>query len=410
MLAAPEPGGAEPAPGATPTTTPSPAPTPHSLVKDLVQTVRSNPETDRLRLRADALEKRVDLMEGWARTSAERTAFLETMASEVDGFRMARAKQIAGQQRMAEKFVASLSGLVERVDALAQDVAAMQERVEALAAGGERRSGDLADDLGAQIAAIAERQDMLQRVLSGRSRQALRAVSAAAEGAAAPAEQDHALDLLYLAFEDRARGSREQIKQRQATYLPLLDEAGAGNAERPILDLGAGRGEWLELLRDHEKQARGVDLNQAMVASCQALGLDCVEADALGTLRTLPDESIGLITGFHIIEHLPYAVFVGLLDEALRVLAPGGILLFETPDPENVIVGSHTFYMDPTHHNPMPSLMVRIVAETRGFDSVEIRRMNPSDSRFRGQDQELIAQLDALFFGPQDYAMIARKL
>lgn len=375
-------------------------------------------ETDRLRLRTDAVEKRLDAIEGWARTSAQRTSFLETMVSEVDGFRMARARQIAGQQRMAEKFVASLSGLIDRVDGLGRDVAAMQEHLAEVRGGAELRSSGLAE----QIGGLASRQDMLLRVMSGRSQQmqrisrtlgtpsADRVVDGVVE---TPDTQDpggRALDLLYLDFEDRARGSRAEIGERQSVYLPLVEEIGAGTAERPILDLGAGRGEWLEVLRDRGLVARGIDVNEAMVALCSSLGLECGKADALSTLAGLADNSLGMISGFHIIEHLPYDVFVGVIDEALRVLAPGGVLLFETPDPQNVLVGSHNFYMDPTHRNPMPSAMVRIVAEARGFTSVEIRRLHPSDGGFSGQDAELIAQLDALFFGPQDYAMIARKI
>ena len=102
-------------------------------------------------------------------------------------------------------------------------------------------------------------------------------------------------------------------------------------------------------------------------------------------------------------------MFVALLDEAMRVLAQGGLILLETPNPANVLVGSHTFYMDPTHRNPMPSEMVRIIAEARGFAEVEIRTLHPASGQFQAQDTDLAAQLDALFYGPQDYAVIGRK-
>ncbi len=340
-------------------------------------------ETVLLRLRADALEKRADMiedalrradrraeeverradgLEGTSRVAAERVRFIEAMVSEVDGFRMARARQLDLQRRTTERFVTSLAGLLERLDGVQQDLTALraeQDRMTATRAAGGMPTAEL--------------------------------------------------DRLYLQFENRLRGSREDIKDRQAPYLDLVREAGAGTTARPVLDIGAGRGEWLEVLREHGLVSRGVDLNKAMVELCRSLDLDCVETDALSLIEGLPDASLGMITGFHIIEHLPFEVFVRLLDQGLRVLAPGGLLLVETPDPQNLIVGSHTFYNDPTHRNPLPSLAVRTMAEARGYRQVEIRRLHPSPSRFTGIDTDLIGQLNDVFFGPQDYAMIARK-
>ncbi|MGY0485129.1 methyltransferase domain-containing protein [Endobacter medicaginis] len=402
----------------TPQVQPAPASARAGSVWDAVGFGQTGAELDRLRLRSDAVEKRLDQIEGWARNSAERTSFVESMVADVDGFRMARARQIAGQQRMTEKFIASLAGLAERIDAFGLEIEAMQARIAAIETG-QQAELDRMDD---RLTAFAERQDMLQRVMSGRSQQIRRIDrtigllggeadhSAAAPGPVAGGLHGHALDLLYLAFEDRARGSRDEIKARQAVFLPLVEQCGAGTADRPVLDLGAGRGEWLELLRERGLVARGVDTNEAMVALCASLDIDCADADALGALVALPDELLGMISGFHVIEHLPHEVFVSLLDEALRVLKPGGVLLLETPDPQNVLVGSHGFYMDPTHRNPLPSAMVRIIAEARGFADVEIRRLNPSPTRFAGQDRELAAQLDELFYGPQDYAVIGRKI
>lgn len=222
-------------------------------------------------------------------------------------------------------------------------------------------------------------------------------------------EQEHMLDPLYLAFEDRFRGARADIKERQRVYLPLLAEAGAGSAERPIVDVGSGRGEWLELLREGGHMARGVDLNRAMVETCLAGGLDCVQGDAVAYLSGLREGSLGAVTGFHIIEHLPFRVMVALLDASLRALASGGLIIFETPNPANVLVGSRYFYLDPTHRNPLPGEMVAMIAEARGFVQVAIRELHPMAASFEAKDTLLAAQLDRLFHGPQDYALIARK-
>jgi SAM-dependent methyltransferase len=220
---------------------------------------------------------------------------------------------------------------------------------------------------------------------------------------------DQRLDSLYVAFEDRFRGSRAEIRARQRTYLPLLREAKAGKEDRPIVDVGAGRGEWLELLGEEGLRVTGVDLNHSMVELCRSFGLDCVQADAIAYLRQLADNSLGAVTGFHIIEHLPFKVFVALLDESLRVLKPDGLILFETPNPANVLVGSRSFYLDPTHRNPMPSEMTGMIVEARGFVHIDIRELHPAAARFHGRDEALAAQLNRLFYGPQDYALVARK-
>lgn len=219
----------------------------------------------------------------------------------------------------------------------------------------------------------------------------------------------HRLDALYVAFEAAFRGSRALIKERQRVHLPVMIAANAGTAERPIIDVGAGRGEWLELLREAGLVGRGIDLNVAMVQSCIALGLDCMLGDAVAMLAQLPENSLGAVTGFHIIEHLPFATMVALFDAALRVLAPDGVVLFETPNPANLQVGSRSFYLDPTHRNPLPSEMVSMIAQARGFKDVRILPLHPTGGSFEAQDAKLGAQLDALLHGPMDYALIAYK-
>ncbi len=239
----------------------------------------------------------------------------------------------------------------------------------------------------------------------------VRRLAAPGTQAAAMVEDHQArmLDPLYVAFEDRFRGSRAGIKGRQSVYLDLLRQAGAGTPDRPIVDVGSGRGELLELLDEEGLQARGVDLNESMVTLCAKAGLDCLHGDAVSYLAGLEPGSLGAVTGFHIIEHLPFTAMVALLDASLRALAPSGIVVFETPNPANLLVASRWFYLDPTHRNPLPSEMVAMVAEARGFVDVGIRALHPMEARFEAQDEVLARQLDDIFHGPQDYALIARK-
>jgi O-antigen chain-terminating methyltransferase len=188
----------------------------------------------------------------------------------------------------------------------------------------------------------------------------------------------------------------------------------------PILDLGCGRGEWLELLAEQGWHARGLDSNRVMVEECRQRGLAVSEGDVLAHLRSLPDASLGAVTAFHVLEHLPLEVLLRFLDETARVLRPGGIAIFETPNPENLVVGGCDFYRDPTHQRPLHPDTVQFLVEQRGLVRVEILRL----SEHRIQDplqllpwhHSLAAYLNPLidrakrhFFGPTDYAVIGRK-
>jgi len=162
------------------------------------------------------------------------------------------------------------------------------------------------------------------------------------------------LDSLYVAFEDRFRGTREDIKGRLAVHLGRVLDLGEDIRKLPVIDIGCGRGEWIELLRDAGIPALGVDTNAVMVAECIERGFSVMHDDALTHLRSMEERAASAITGFHLIEHLPHDKVLHILREAMRVLAPGGVLIFETPNPENLITAAHRFFTDPTHRNPIP--------------------------------------------------------
>lgn len=185
----------------------------------------------------------------------------------------------------------------------------------------------------------------------------------------------NALDEMYVEFEERFRGSSELIRARARIYLDLVREVAAGTADAPVVDLGCGRGDWLDLLRENGLVGIGIDNNQAFLHINRARGHTVIEADALQGLRDLPDRSVGAITGMHIAEHLPFEVLVALIDESLRVLRPGGLLALETPNPENLAVASCYFYLDPTHRNPLPPDALHWIVQARGFDCVRIERL-----------------------------------
>ena len=227
---------------------------------------------------------------------------------------------------------------------------------------------------------------------------------------AAPEASHSPADSLYFALHDHFRGPSEIIRERLRVYLPLVQAARAQIPTLPLVDLGCGRGEWLELLREDGCTARGVDLDATAVERCRHSGLDAVEADALEYLRNQPDASLGAVTAFHLIEHLPFHELVQLFDETVRVLHPGGVAIFETPNPENVLVGSCGFYMDPTHAKPLPSAVVKFVAESRGLSEVQVQCLHPSPAALPADGSQLVERFNALLYGPQDYAVVGRRL
>ena len=218
--------------------------------------------------------------------------------------------------------------------------------------------------------------------------------------------QPPALDELYASFENQFRGTPEHIKEGLTVYLPLLRDAGIAS---DILDLGCGRGEWLELLRDEGMNARGVESNRAMVANQRGQNPEIIEADALGYLRGLPASSLSAVTAFHFVEHIGLAELINLLDEINRVLKPGGLLIVETPNPKNLVVGACNFYSDPTHHKPLFPETLEFILSHRGFVRTQLQYLHPVEGSPFQDGSEASQALNSWLFSARDFAIIARK-
>jgi SAM-dependent methyltransferase len=281
-----------------------------------------------------------------------------------------------------------------RLGRLAADTVASATQVEA-----ERARSERARDL--ELAGLRAGLETLRQCLAGFE-------DASPGGTLAASYPPETLAALYVAFEDRFRGDRASIAQRVREHLPVVQAAGAGTAERPILDLGCGRGEWLEVLSEAGLCARGVDTNLLMVQQCRARGLDVAGADALDHLRALPDASCGAVTAVHLVEHLPFHDLLALLDETARVLAPGGVAIFETPNPYNLLVGACTFHTDPTHRQPLAPDVLQFLAETRGLTRVEVRALyrSPAVPTFSADTPALLRRLEPALTAPEDIAVV----
>jgi len=214
------------------------------------------------------------------------------------------------------------------------------------------------------------------------------------------------LDELYAAFENQFRGTPELIKEGLRVYLPLLKDAGIAS---DILDLGCGRGEWLELLREEGLPARGVESNRAMIDNQRGLNLEIIEADALAYLRGLPGSSLSAVTAFHFVEHIGLVELIDLLDEIKRVLKPGGLLIVETPNPKNLVVGACNFYSDPTHHKPLFPETLEFILSHRGFVRTKLQYLHPVEGSPFQDGSEASQALNSWLFSARDFAIIASK-
>lgn len=187
----------------------------------------------------------------------------------------------------------------------------------------------------------------------------------------------HETDAFYLAFENRFRGDREDIKRRLSFYIPVIEETKGITKKAVAVDVGCGRGEWLELLHEHGYSGLGIDANICMVEECRSRGLDAECRDAIAYLRSVRAGSVSLITGFHIVEHLSFTQLLDLFTESFRVLRRCGAVIFETPNPECAKVLAYSFYLDPTHRNPIPQELLCFVGRQAGFGSVSVERLQP---------------------------------
>ncbi|MFV9067122.1 class I SAM-dependent methyltransferase [Serratia fonticola] len=214
-------------------------------------------------------------------------------------------------------------------------------------------------------------------------------------------------DDFYRVFEEEHRGSVQDIKQRLSVYLPFITALAKIYPSAEVADVGCGRGEWLETLRDNDIPAMGVDLDDGMLERALQIGLNVKKMDCLAFLQQQADASLLAITGFHIAEHLPFEVLQSLVKEALRVLKPGGLLILETPNPENVSVGTCSFYMDPTHNHPLPPALLEFIPNYYGFLRTKILRLQEK-AGLRDSNSSVYL-VDVLKGVSPDYSLIAQK-
>lgn len=210
----------------------------------------------------------------------------------------------------------------------------------------------------------------------------------------------------YRAFEERFYAPRSTIKNLRQQYLPFVQPLTALYPGAATFDIGCGRGEWLELMQELGMSPFGVDLDAGMLQGCHELNLPAEQGDAVAYLQTLADNSQAVVTAFHVVEHISFEQLTKVVIESLRVLQPGGLLIMETPNPENIVVATRNFYLDPTHLRPIPSLLLSFLPEHHGFARVHTLRLQESHELRQRSD---ITLMEVLGGASPDYAVVAQK-
>jgi len=360
----------------------------------------------------------------------------------------------AAQRRAADAVVRALDGHLEAVATFHSRLIQYLQQITPYVDTKDREASGLGRRITEDVAEQAEALDRRQQTLDGLDttvahlQHEVLAVRSAGSRAAAPAPSpadsppaatatpapppgqdgiDASIDAYsYVGFEDRYRGAWEAIRDRQRDYVPLFEGAS------DVLDIGCGRGEFLDLLREAGIAARGVDANPQMVAACRDRGLTATTGDALAFLEALPDGALGGLFSAQVVEHLPPDTLVRLVRAAWRKLRPGSTIAIETINPSCWLAFFETYLRDLTHVKPLHPETLRYLLAASGFHGPAIRFLSPVSEADRLRplpvpdpaagapvDARLIAclravnhnveRLNSLLFSSMDYAVVATR-
>jgi O-antigen chain-terminating methyltransferase len=309
--------------------------------------------------------------------------------------------------------VEALYGATDRADHVLrvhEALGARERRMEAAMAAMRAEHEELRTTIG-----ILQQQIRTNRAVPAQAPPASPATAGTAPATAVNATL--ALSEKYVGFEDQFRGSAEAIRARLTEYLPIFDGAG------DVLDIGCGRGEFLDLLRERGISGKGIDLNAAMVEVCRQKGIDAVQADALSYLRAVPDGSLGGLFAAQVIEHLEPAYLTHLIDAAFDKLRPGSAIVLETINPACWFAFFESYIRDITHVRPLHPDTLQFLLVATGFQRIEIQYRAPYPAHEKLQRVASAAapadavetlnanvdKLNSLLFTYLDYAAIGRR-
>jgi SAM-dependent methyltransferase len=360
-------------------------------------------------------ERGVDKLRGYLRVdealrmggeSLRRTAELEQQVASMQRYALG-AELVQAEAHAASINLELLKGEVRSVIQTLEDLGMAIAPAAGLAGAGERLS-----ELRERVNGLDRRLRTLQAQATTPAPAAPAPAPPAAAGSVQAAPSSALFD--YVGFERRFRGDPEAVAAALAErYLDLLV------ANPPVVDIGCGRAELVEMLAKRGVEAIGVDTDPSMVAEARDRGLDVRQVDGNSFLRSREPGSLGAIIATHLVEHLEFADLVELLELAATRLRPGGVLIAETPNPTSLVVLGNSFILDPTHLRPLHPSLLTFLCEGAGFRDVRLRFHAPaSDYHLPMIDEpdappwtkrinEAFAKLNQVLFGPQEYALIA---
>ena len=343
------------------------------------------------------------------------TPFISTRDGEVSGL----------MRRINEDIADVNAGLAGTVSGVADE---LRKRWETTLAS-ERRLEAQMDDLRATSAVAHQVTQTLKReigrVAAAPDSSATATASGSTSSSSTSTSSDPVNSYKYVGFEDLFRGSQDDIRTRLESYLPYFEGAS------DVLDVGCGRGEFLELLRDHGVGARGIDINHEMVEQCRTRGLTVDEVDLRSYLTALPDGTLGGLFAAQVVEHLEPAYLLEVLDAAYHKLRPGSTVILETINVASWSAFFQSYVRDITHVRPLHPDTLRYLVTASGFQNVEVVYRSPSPAHHRLEAvkgffphpenpgglndlvvafNENVEKLNRLMFADQDYAVVGRRM
>ena len=361
------------------------------------------------------------------------TPYVDTKDYEFDGLATRRVEDVGDAvETLHHRTVGpggAISGVGDELNRRLELLAVREQRYEARVRALDAAHAQLAQSLGVVTRATQTLKREVERVLDRVPGTGYRVPEAAGDehagraGSPSRAETVEAADSFaaggidsfkYVGFEDQFRGSATAIRERLEDYLALFSDT------QDVLDIGCGRGEFLELLRHNGVRARGLDINHEMVEVCRQRGLDATEGDALSYLHSLPDESLGGVFAAQVVEHLQPEYLVALLQRMYAVLRPGGVLALETVNVACWFAFFQSYVRDITHVRPLHPDTLAYFVRASGFPHVDVqyRSAYPDAHKLQhvsGGDalhytlNANVDTLNSLLFTHLDYAVVARK-
>ena len=300
----------------------------------------------------------------------------------------------------------------------------MKKELEEKLSGYEEQREVMKKELEERLSGYEERHSEAVRGIEGRTgglKGEIQAFSERLENLDSRMQRQAFLDPRYFVFEDRFRGSSEDILARQRRYVQHFSQS------QNVLDIGCGRGEFLDLLRENEIGGYGVDIHEDMVLFCQKKGLNVIENDAVAHLNAIDDKMLDGIFMAQVVEHLIPSDLITLISLAYRKMKFGTHIIIETINPLSIYAMVHNFCVDLSHIRPIPPRTLSFLLESYGFRDIAVEYFSPvsqelclervDDNSVSNEELRTVVRsynnsvdkLNALVYAYQDYAIMARK-